>query len=327
MSSENSPKWATDLDNSEWEKRFLSLKKASAIHGLDDWKTLDGEEKSAVSRKIVALLDDENSRVRSQAAAAIANLHISEAREALVTALADPNEWVRVQVADALATVGNPALAQVIADHLQDEQETHVRATLVKTLGCIGNEKMFPVLALYLEDPDGRVRANCVEALAKLKLEKSELKKSLVKMLNDPSNRVRANIALALVSIGDKKGREIICDMLNSDEEYMRASALYALGELNASEDRERIVKFFADPSWLVRKNAVRSISKHGKKAVPFLLESIKSACIQTRLGILDALRMIKDVSSRKVVIELLEDESGEVRSKAEETLDILDAL
>ncbi|MBF0545212.1 MAG: HEAT repeat domain-containing protein [Candidatus Riflebacteria bacterium] len=324
MSSESCPKWYDELNHSDWEKRFLAAKKASSEHARIEWENFSEEKRKCMSAKVVSLLDDPHSRVRAQIASAIANLKIQEGKDALVAALADPNEWVRVQVTEALGQVGDPELAQVVAGHLQDEQESHVKATLVKILGCIGDEKMLPVLALYLEDPDSRVRANCVEALSRLKLGKAELKESMLKLVNDPSNRVRANIALVLVSIGEGKGREILEEMLISSDEYMRASALYALGELNCSDDCGRIIHFFDDESWLVRKNAVRAIVKHGKKAGQVLSGALKSQNFQARLCALDAFGSIRDVSIRTAVIELLDDEVGEVRSKAEELLDIL---
>ena len=315
----------SDLEHRDWEIRFLAAKRLGAEPGMTQLLAIPIRERRKLEIRLVELLDDPEAQVRAAAAQSIGHLALASAKDALVAALADPNEWVRVQVADALGRVGDPTLAQVIAGHLEVEKEPHVRATLVKSLGGIGDEKMLPVLALLLDDADNRVRANIVEAIMHLKLKKGDLKKTLNKLANDPSNRVRANAALALLAAGDKKGREILDAMIKMKDEFMRASALYALGELRLKTDQKMIVKHFDDPSWLVRKNAVRAMTKHGKAGLPSVVAALRSPYPQAKLAALEVIGNLRDVGSRSAIIALYEDESGEVRSKAEEILDLLD--
>ena len=317
--------WAADLEHRDWEIRFLAAKRLGTEVGVALMQDAPAREAKAITTRLIDLLDDPEAQVRSAAAQAIGHLRLATANDALVAALADPNEWVRVQVADALGRVGDATLAQVMAGHLEAEREPHVRATLVKSLGAIGDEKMLPVLALLLDDADNRVRANTVEALAQLQTKKTDLKKTLGKLANDPSNRVRANAALALLSAGDKKGREILDTMIKLKDEFMRASALYALGRLRLKTDQKLIVKHFDDPSWLVRKNAVRAMTKHGKAGLPAVVAALRSPHPHVKLAALEVIGNLKEMSSRSAVIALFEDESGEVRSKAEEILDLLD--
>jgi HEAT repeat protein len=181
----------------EWESRFLASKFLAGDPGKILYESLSAAGQRRVATALVKRLDDDESRVRAQAAAALGRLECASAREPLLTALADPNEWVRVQVGEALARIGDQTLAPVVAQHLQTENEPHVRATLVKALGSIGDEKMLPVLALFLDDVDGRVRANCVESLAQLKISKASRRAAILKLENDPSNRVQANVAIS----------------------------------------------------------------------------------------------------------------------------------
>ncbi|MFZ2961086.1 MAG: HEAT repeat domain-containing protein [Candidatus Ozemobacteraceae bacterium] len=317
--------WQEQLEHAAWEHRFLAAKYLATEPGKHEFDGLSGRDRGVLGRRLTALLDDMDSRVRTQAAAALGRLHITAAKDALVAALADPNEWVRVQVGEALSSVGDAKTAQVVAGHLEAEEESHVRATLVKTLGIIGDEKMLPVLALYLEDADSRVRANDVEAVAKLNVGKAALKKALLRVSDDPSNRVRANTAMALLSIGEKKGQEMLRDMIASKDEYMRASASYALGELRETGDRAVILKLLEDTSWLVRKNAVQALVKHGRKAIEGVIATLRSKNSMARLGALEVISRLRAVDARSAVIDLLEDEAGDVRGKAEETLDALD--
>lgn len=317
--------WCADLEHRDWELRFLAAKRLGTEPGIALIEALSPRDRKILETRLVALLDDPEAQVRSAAAQSIGHVGLVSASDALVAALADPNEWVRVQVADALGHVGNPKVAQVIANHLETEREPHVRATIVKSLGAIGDERMLPVLALLLDDPDNRVRANTVEALVHLQTRKGDLKKILGKLANDPSNRVRANAALALLAEGDKKGREILEAMIKLKDEFMRASALYALGELKMKIDQRLIVKHFDDASWLVRKNAVRAMIKHGKAGLPAVITALRSPHPHVKLAALEVVATLRDPGTRSSIIALLEDESGEVRNKAEEILDLLD--
>ncbi|HNV68081.1 MAG TPA: HEAT repeat domain-containing protein [Candidatus Ozemobacteraceae bacterium] len=313
-----------DLNHKEWEKRFVCAKRLSTPAGQGEFRKLAAASRREVTKRLVDLLNDDDSRVRMQTAAALGNLGCRDAAEALITALADPNEWVRVQVVEALGRIGTEDLASILAHHLEGESEAHVRATLIKVLGMIGSDKLVPVLALYLEDRDARVRANCVEAMLRLNSSKDAMRRQLLKLTSDVNNRVLANTALGLVSLGERRGRAILVRMLESADEYMRASATYALGEIRDRHDLSTLVRLLGDNSWMVRQNAVRALVKFGRTILEVMRESLRSTNPAVRLGALDVCGHLGGATLRQSVIELLEDDSGEVRSKAEEVLDRL---
>lgn len=319
------PPLLTALANPAWEQRFLACKRLTGEAGRAEFQALGKAQQKQVAEALLHLLDDPTPQVRSQAAAALGRLVWRPAAERLVTALADPHEWVRIQVAEALGLLGTPALAPMIARQLEAEEDPHVRATLVKTLGLIGDAKMLPVLALHLEDKDSRVRANSIEAISQLKVSKTDRQKLLARVADDPNNRVRANLAISLLEIGVAKGREILDEMLASPDEYMRASATYALGHLGRPADLPRLIERLEDASWLVRKNAVRALVKQGARALPRVTAALSSPDPHVRIGALEVIGQWREASARQAVIALLEDELGEVRSKAEEVLDLLD--
>lgn len=317
-----------DLNNTIWEKRFLAIKKLISECSKYHIEQLPENIKEKIQEKLVALLDDSIPHVRSQAALAIGKLGFRNAAERLVNALADPNEWVRVQVAEAIGLLAPQELASIVARHLEAEDDVHVKATLVKALGLIGDPKQLPVLILHLDDKDPRVRANTVEAISMLKLPKNEHLKTLQHLTKDPNNRVRANIAISFVELGIPEGREILEEMLKSNDEYMRASAVYALGCIKNLDDLPILLEKLSDSSWLVRKNAVKSIIKFGPtKALVRVTSALLSPNAYTRYGALEIIGAWKEISARQAVIALLEDENGEVRSKAEEVLDLLDGF
>ncbi len=314
-----------DLTHKDWEKRFVCAKKLASAAGLTEFRKLTAAARRDVCKRLTELLNDNDSRVRMQAASALGNLGCRDTAEVLITALADPNEWVRVQVVEALGRIGSEDLASVLAHHLEGENEAHVRATLIKVLGTIGSDKLVPVLALYLEDRDARVRANCIEAMLRLNSSKDAMRRQLLKLASDVNNRVLANTALGLVSLGERQGRMILVRMLESADEYMRASATYALGEIRDRHDLSTLVRLLGDNSWMVRQNAVRALVKYGRSILDVIGESLRSVNPFVRLGALEVCGHLGATAMRQSVIELLEDDSGEVRSKAEEVLDRLE--
>lgn len=327
MSNQTYPEFIQKLLNGDWEHRFLAAKKLTATSGKIIFQSFSPIEQSEICKNLVQLLEDPNSQVRMQAAETLGFLQFREGVDQLITSLTDPNDWVRVQAAGALGRIGNPFTAKILAQHLETETEPHVRATLVKSMGLIGDETISPLLAIYLDDADSRVRANCVEALTQLKISRDDLRETISKLVNDPSNRVRANVAISLLDLGEDKGREILKKMIKSKDEFMRASAAYAFGETGEAEDRPAIISLLGDPSFLVRKNAVNGLFKHGVKTLPELLKALASPDQMIRIGSLEVLGLLKDPAARQAIIACLEDDSGDVRSKAEEVLDLIDGF
>jgi ATP/ADP translocase len=123
------------------------------------------------------------------------------------------------------------------------------RATIISSLGVLKNESLGEVFARFLHDPDKRVAANSICALAAL--ESAGPLGDLEAFLHDPDNRVKANTVVALwqrwTPAGRKRLRSIVLTMLGSGENDDCASALFAMGELKMGEFLPDIKKFMYD--------------------------------------------------------------------------------
>jgi len=80
------------------------------------------------------------------------------------------------------------------------ENDPFVLSSLVLALGAVAMEKSFPYLAEYLKSSDGRVRANCIEAiqLTGASKERYQIVRVLLRFLADPDRRVVTNCLKAL---------------------------------------------------------------------------------------------------------------------------------
>lgn len=149
-----------------------------------------------------------------------------------------------------------------LEDILRTTDSRDVLALIIRVMGLSRNEKVVPVIASYLQDPDDRVRADAVEALTDAGVEYVvELVRPL---LTDFNNRVRANTAKGLWKLGGVGVLQTLRQMLSEPDKWMRASACYALGEIGVFQVIEILLPAMSDPEPDVRINAARALARTG---------------------------------------------------------------
>jgi len=139
---------------------------------------------------------------------------------------------------------------------LAQDSDRHVRATVVKTLGILEDEMAIRTLLDAVTDADRRVVANSVEAIETVG--RDELLGLVRIFVTHPNNRIRANAIKALWTLGDNEAGKLLGGMLDSDDDMMRLSATWLLGEVDHSGRIELLMKIAKnDPSDLVRRKAL----------------------------------------------------------------------
>jgi len=139
---------------------------------------------------------------------------------------------------------------------LTADEDRRVRATVVKTLGFLEDQTAIRALLGAVTDLDRRVVANSVEALESVGREEML---GLVRLFAaHPNNRIRANAVKALWSMGDTRAVSLLHEMLHADDEMMRLSATWLLGEIDLA-DRIELLRGLSqnDPSERVRHKAL----------------------------------------------------------------------
>jgi len=131
-------------------------------------RQLAGVRGKDVVRSLIDALEDEDLRLRDQAAAFLLAKHDRpEEIEALVKrGLSRRHEAVREVVARALAACGKAAREALIG--ILDDRHAAVRRVGVAALGELGDESLSPLVSERLDDSDGLVRAAACEALGAL---------------------------------------------------------------------------------------------------------------------------------------------------------------
>ena len=209
----------------------------------------------------IALLKDEDWKVRRMAALDIAESKDPRAVEPLIERLDDEHWMVRWAVVDALGAIGERRAVDPLINRLKDEHGL-VRASSASALGNIGDKRAVePILPLLTDEFTGP-RLATAEALIKLgwspttEAEKvnyliavgdwAELVKigqpavePLIARLKDMDPRIRTASAATLGRIGDKRAIQPLKDLLNETGERFpgtKRAAQEALKKLKAEE-------------------------------------------------------------------------------------------
>ncbi|HLD30519.1 MAG TPA: HEAT repeat domain-containing protein, partial [bacterium] len=115
-----------------------------------------------------------------------------------------------------------------------------------------------------LKDPNARVRARGVEVLeAELVDQDAELAERILSpFLNDPDNRVRGNACKNFFRFNPSKTLSVLKEMAESDSKWMRVSAAWVLGEIEAVEGFDILKKLALDSDDHVMKRALIAMCK-----------------------------------------------------------------
>ena len=145
--------------------------------------------------------------VRSDAAIRLGQVRSKEAVDALIAALNDQEETVRVNVIRALGDIGDPkAIAPIVP--FVAESLSAVRMAACQALGALrdargvpGPESLEVLLRVALQDESERIRSHVVKVVGTRRTR--EAVPRLESALRAESDMVRANAAMALGEIGD----------------------------------------------------------------------------------------------------------------------------
>lgn len=251
-------------------------------------------------------MDDkaEEAKVRLSAAVALGKMGDKGAIEFLINMLTEADENLRVRAANALSEVGSPAV-NALLDALRSKEELKrwgaakalgemrckeaidelikvtkdksedVRIASVVALGRIGDASAVPALLEALKDDSEKVRWHAYNALhsfssdnatiaidALSRTTKAETKEQVIRLLGawkaqmatsellkhlrDKSERVRIAAIWALGEIGASEAADDILGILEQDEnDDVKREAAYALGKLKYKPARMALLKTF----------------------------------------------------------------------------------
>lgn len=226
----------------------------------------------------------------------------------MVECMGDTRGMVRLGFAEALGSVGKPAvpfLLEALANHANEV----VRRAAAKTLTLIGDPSTVPNLIYsLLNDEDRVVKGSCIGALARtgeaavlplLQLLEStetpettkghaawalafigtEGKKHLYQAINSEFPEVRSAIVGAIAKIAEQEEEaeafELIVASLDDSNSNVRSEAAAVLGNLTYQPAVPKLIELLNHPEGETRKSAALALMKIGDRTA---LDSIKGA-------------------------------------------------
>ena len=118
-----------------------------------------------------------------------------------------------------------------------------------------------------LSDNDPLKRAFAIEAVEREIIKSKETVqpekiRKIMKSLNDENNRVRANAAKAIYSIDNEASLSTLGSMLRNSSKRMRASSIWALGEIGSEKALDLILSIPGETDEMIAYNIKMALEK-----------------------------------------------------------------
>jgi HEAT repeat protein len=203
----------------------------AALHHRSWWRRAWGAERLALTAArratpaLVAALEDPIEEVRLRAAKAFAALGGVSAIRPLLATLGGGSRWFSLRAADVLATLGGGLVPQIVEAF--PGLDPRARVAAVEILGRSRRIEAAPWLLQRLRDPETDVRARACDALASIGA--TEAGPALVRALSDPMWPVRAVAARALGRLRHEAATPGLCEAMRDRQWWVRANAAEAL--------------------------------------------------------------------------------------------------
>ena len=231
----------------------------------------------------------------------------------MVECMGDTRGMVRLGFAEALGTVGKPAVPFLL-EALATHSNVVVRRAAAKTLTLIGDPSTVPnLIYALLNDEDTVVKGSSIGALARI----GEAAVSpLLEILASPESpeTTKGHAAWALAFIGTE-GKELLYQAIDSNSPAVRSAIVGAIAKIAEQEEEEKafhlIVKSLEDPAINVRSEAAAVLGNLVyQPAVPKLIELLEHNEGETRKSAALALMKIGDSEAIEPIKVALAQES-----------------
>jgi HEAT repeat protein len=233
------------------------------------WKVLRSEQSSTGESAALVGLRDANPCSRWESAALLGShpQRSLQAIAALMAALADPEELVRWQAAEALGVQEADRVFPVLVQALDDPQPLR-RAGAAEAIGRLGGEAASLTLNKHLADPDPQVRMAVAAALGEIG--DSAAIPALVPLLNDGNADVRRNVAGALGRIGSPTAAAPLAAMLTHTSQplLVRRAVTAALARAPHPDAQSALLSALNDPDPQVRGYAAQALGQIGNENI-----------------------------------------------------------
>lgn len=211
---------------------------------------------------------------RREAAIKLGIMRSNESAIALIRAVKDDSEVVRLAAVRALSQMNHPDGVKTLLDVMQDT-ENWTGARVLEIMVNVGQSARQDVLSRLGIAMEPRVRLLLIQLCGLMRW--SEAVPLLIPLLEDADPEARASAVRSLGNIGDGTVTEYLETMCQDPCWEVRAEATHSLGLLQDSSTVSSLSQSLCDENWWVRYNAANSLYQLGEKGI-HALQNIRSS-------------------------------------------------
>ena len=249
-------------------------------------KTLrEMKDNKAIDSLAIALLNDEDDKVRSQSARALGVINDKKSVGVLCKALNDNVAEVRGNSAWALGQIRDPASLDSLRRILGDNDD-HVRIEAIRSIGLLKDVGSVDALLVAGKDNSPLVRSEAIKALVQIGDNTAE--KLFRESLGERYNSIRYASLIGLGALGNKENVKIVMPYLHSNDMDARNAAAEALAILDPKSLYRQVVILSKDPRPGMRISAIHAIrALHNADSIELLRQMMNSESNIEVLGVI----------------------------------------
>lgn len=218
------------------------------------------KKKQASVARLGKFLSDKDRQVRFQAAYSLYNIGGKDAALAMCEFISDPDEWISMNILRLLCIMREHESIPILTEKFHQDDDLRRKALMVSFLARFRSVTLISIFDEGIKARDARLKANSIEAIGNLNLPEKEIKSRIEPFLRDPNNRIRANSILAIAKSEPEKIKPEITEMVESNDVQLRRSAAFILGMIPSQGYEDLAVKLIVDQNEAVRKRMVQSL-------------------------------------------------------------------
>lgn len=221
---------------------------------------LGAKKKASLVAELKPFLADSNRHVRFQTAHSLFNIGGKEAALAMCEFISDPDEWISMTILRLLCMMRELDTIPILIEKYHQDDDLRRKALMISFLSRFKSVTLLGIFDEGIQARDARLRANSIEAIGTLSLPENEIRSRIEPSLRDPNNRIRANCILALARLDPEKIKPEIHEMVYSNDVQLRRSAAFILGMIPPKDYDDLAAVLVVDQNEAVRKRMIQSL-------------------------------------------------------------------
>ena len=159
-----------------------------------------------VIEAVLQLVQDKDEDVRRAAIEILNQTKDERAVESLIRATRDADWWVSERAVDALAEIGSKKALPRLTEMLTSGSNPKAMPIVVRALGKLGDAKMIDTLLPFLARPEREIRAEAIQAVAKLADERraEQVRAELQIHVNTPDQTIARMASAAIADLDNR---------------------------------------------------------------------------------------------------------------------------